>query len=180
LYVLYFASLIGPLIPLVADMQKVQGFRTSHMSHIGGILYGLAFGVISLLMRQDSRWRWAIIALPFLFLFSQFYSPWQVEWRLVTKPPILLTSSADCRQSSMEQEVYIPALITFVNLSTKDIALFWLDYEGKPEFYFWLGSGDSQEQQTFIGHPWCIVAVDTGEALQAVTVTETMHIITIR
>ena len=180
LHALYFASLIGPLIPLVADMQKVQGFRTSHMSHIGGILYGLAFGVIFLLMRQDSRWRWAIIALPFLFLFSQFYSPWQVEWRLVTKPPILLTSSADCRLRSMEQEVYIPALITFVNLSTKDIALFWLDYEGKPEFYFWLGSGDSQEQQTFIGHPWCIVAVDTGEALQAVTVTETRHIITIR
>jgi hypothetical protein len=49
-----------------------------------------------------------------------------------------------------------------------------------PEFYFGLGSGDSREQQTFIGHSWCIVAVDSGEALQAVMVTETQHIITVR
>ena len=80
----------------------------------------------------------------------------------------------------MEQEVYTPSLITFSNVSTQDIALYWFNYEDKPEFYFWLRSGDSREQQTFIGHPWCIVAVDSGEALQAVMVTEAQHIITVR
>lgn len=177
LHALYLVTLITPLIPFVAN---TLDFRVSHMSHLGGILYGLAFAIPFLLLRPDARWRWAIIALPFLLFASQFYSPWQMEWRIVRKPPILVTSSADCRLKSIEQEVYIPALITFENLSTKDIALYWLDYEGKPEFYFWLGPGDSREQQTFIGQPWCIVAVGSGEALQAVMVTETQHIITIR
>jgi membrane associated rhomboid family serine protease len=177
LHALYLVTLITPLIPFVANMLD---FRVSHMSHLGGILYGVAFGVVFLLLPHHTRWRGAIIALPFLLFASQFYSPWQMEWRIVKKPPILVTSTADCRLRSMEQEVYTLALITFENHSTKQIALYWLDYEGKPEFYFWLGSGDSREQQTFIGHPWCIVAIDSGEALQAVRVTETQHIITIR
>lgn len=180
LHALYFASLIGPLIPFVADMQKTQGFRTSHMSHIGGILYGLAFGIVFLLIPHKSHWRWAMITLPFLLFASQFYSPWQIEWRLVTKTPTLLTSDADCKLKSMEQDVYVPALVTFMNASTKKTALYWLDYEGRPEFYFWLRPGDSRDQQTFIGHPWCIVNVDSREALQAFLVAEENQIVTIR
>jgi hypothetical protein len=177
LHAFYLFTLITPSLPFVAN---IQNFRVSHMSHLGGILYGVAFGVIFLVMPHDTRWRWAIVALPFLLFASQFYSPWQMEWRIVKKPPILVTSNTDCSLRSMEQEVYTPALITFMNASTRDIALYWLDYEGKPEFYFWLGSGDSREQETFIGHAWCVVAINSGQAIQAVIVTETQHSITIR
>jgi membrane associated rhomboid family serine protease len=180
LHALYFASLIGPLIPFVADMQTTLGFRTSHMSHIGGILYGLAFGIIFLLIPHKPRWRWAIITLPVLLFASQFYSPWQLEWRLVTNPPILLTSEADCRMESMEQDIYVPALVTFMNASTRKTALYWLDYEGRPQFYFSLRPGDSRDQQTFIGHPWCIVNLDSRQALQTFLVAEENQIVTIR
>lgn len=177
LHVLYFANLLWAII---VDVANLVPYGVAHLNHLVGILYGIAFGSAFLLAPRRVRWQWAIIALPLVLFISLFYSPWQIEWRIVRKSPVLVTSSADCRQKSTQQEVYIPALITFVNASTKDVALYWLDYEGKPEFYFWLGLGDSQEQQTFIGHPWCIVAVDSGEALQAVMVAETKRIITIR
>lgn len=174
---IFLGALATPLIPFVADMQN---FRVSHMSYLGGIPYGMSFGVNFLRMPQDSRWCWAIIALPFLLFASQFDSPWQMEWRIAKKPPILVTSNADCRLKSMEQQVYTPALITFINAPARDIALYWLDDEGKPEFYFRFKSGDSREQQTFIGHPWCIFAIDSGQALQAVMVTETQQSSTVR
>ena len=176
LHALYSASLIAPLIPFFANMQE---FRTSHMSHIGGILYGLAFGATFLLLPRDSRWCWVVIALPFLLFASQFYSPWQLEWRLVHRPPILLTSNADCQMKSIEPEVYTPARLIVVNASNQRIALYWIDYEGKPRAYFWLRPGDSDEYYPFIGHRWCIVDADSREALQAFTVTESEQTINI-
>lgn len=177
LHTLYLANLIAPLIPFFANL---GGFRTSHMSHLGGILYGLAFGVIFLLMPRDSRWRWAIIALPFLLFASQFYSPWQIEWRLVMKPPILVTPNIDCRIRSAEQAVYVPAQITFVNATAKPVAVYWLDYEGKPQYKLLIMPSDTGGQNSFIGHPFCIVDTDNMEALQTVTVAEPGQIITIR
>jgi len=157
----------------------MTGYRFSHLSQFGGILYGLAFGVVFLLMPQDSRWRWAIIGLPLLLFASQFYSPWQLEWRLVNRPPTLLTSNADCRSKSIEPQVYTSANLTVVNESTKKIALYWMDYEGKPRAYFWLRPSASDEYYPYIGHRWCIVDVDSREALQAITVTEPEQMITI-
>jgi len=177
LHALYSVSLLVPLLPFFANTQE---FRTSHMSHLGGILYGLAFGVVFLLMSQDSRWRWAIIALPILLFTSQFYSPWQLEWRLVNIPPTLLTSNADCRMKSIEPDIYTSANLTVVNASNKQIALYWMDYEGKPRAYFRLRPGASDEYYPYIGHRWCIVDVDSHEALQAITVTEPEQTITIR
>ena len=150
------------------------------MSHFGGILYGMAFGVTFLLLPRDSRWRWAVIALPFLLFASQFYSLWQLEWRLVNRPPILVTSNADCRLKSVEPEVYTPAHLTVVNASKKRIALYWIDYEGKPRAYFWLKRGDSDEYDLYIGHRWCVVDADSREALQPFMVTEQNQIVTVR
>ena len=176
LHVLYLANLLWAIIVEVANLVP---YGVAHLDHLVGILYGMAFGSAFLLAPHRVRWQWTVIALPLVLFISLFYSPWQIEWRIVRNPPILMNSNADCRLKSMEQEVYTPALITFVNASNNEIALYWLNYEGQPEFYFWLGSGDSQEQQTFIGHPWCIVAVDSAEALQAVTVTESEQTINI-
>lgn len=177
LHAIYLFSLAVPVLPFFSHM---MGFRTSHMSHLGGILYGLAFGVLFLLMPQDSRWRGAMIALPFLLIASQVYSPWQVEWRLIMRQPKLLTASANCQLRSPEQSVYTPAPITFVNASTKSIGIYWLDYEGKAEYKLWLRPGDSEEHYSFVGHPFCIVDVDNGEALQSITVTDPEQIITFR
>ena len=177
LHAIFLASLITPLIPFFADR---QGFRTSHMSHLAGILYGAAFGITFLLMPHNTWWRRAVIVLPFVLFASLFYSPWQIEWRLVRKSPILLTANADCRLRSVQQDVYVPAPITFVNTSTKWIAVYWLDYEGKAEYKLLLKPGDAGEQNSFIGHPFCIVDTDHIEALQAVTVAEPEQIITIR
>jgi len=177
LHALYSVSLLSPLIPFFAN---TQGFRTSHLSHIGGILYGLAFGGTFLLAPNNSRWRWAVVALPLLLFASQFYSPWQLEWRLVNIPPTLLTSNADCRSKSIEPQVYSSANLTVINESAKKIALYWMDYEGKPRAYFWLRPEASDEYYPFIGHRWCIVDADNHEALQAITVTEPEQTITIR
>ena len=176
LHILYSLNLLWAVVVDIADWVP---FNVAHLNHIVGILYGVAFGGAFLLMPYNVRWRGAVIALPILLFTSQFYSPWQIEWRLVKRPPLLVTSNADCRLKSMEQEVYIPAPITFVNASTKQISLYWLDYEGQPVFYFWLRPGDSYENNSFIGHPWCVVDVDSGEALQAFMVTEPEQIITI-
>jgi hypothetical protein len=67
-----------------------------------------------------------------------------------------------------------------VNASTKRIALYWIDYQGKPRAYFWLRPGASDEYYPYIGHHWCIVDADSHEALQALSVTEPEQTITIR
>lgn len=81
---------------------------------------------------------------------------------------------------SIEPEVYTSANLTVMNPSNKRIALYWMDYEGKPRAYFWLRPSASDESYPFIGHRWCIVDADSHEALQAITVTEPEQTITIR
>jgi len=176
LHILYFANLLWAVIVDVADWAP---FPIAHLNHVIGILYGMAFGGTFLLLSRGS-WRWAVSALPLVLFASVFYSPWQIERRLVKRPPLLVTANADCRLKSMQQEVYIPAPIRFVNASAKTVGVYWLDYEGKAEYKLWLNPGDSAEHNSFIGHPWCIVDADSGDALQAFTVTEENQIITIR
>jgi len=50
--------------------------------------------------------------------------------------------------------------------------VYWLDYDGNPQFVLWLGPSDSAKENAFVGHPFCIVDRDTEEALQVVIVTE--------
>jgi len=169
LHALYFASLTTPLIPFVANMQE---FRVSHMSHLGGILYGLAFGVTFLLLPRDTGWRGAVVALPFVLFASQFYSPWQLEWRLVKSISLRVTANAECQIRSIEPKVYTPVDITVVNASNKRVALYWIDYEGNPRAYFWLRPGSSDDYNLFIDHRWCIVNADTGKLLEVVVLKQ--------
>lgn len=177
LHILYLANLLWAVI---VDVANLVPYQVAHLNHLVGILYGAAFGSAFLLVPQGARWRGSVIALPLVLFASLFYSPWQIEWRLVKRSPTLLTANADCQLHSAKQDVYVPASITFVNSSTKSTALYWLDYQGVAEYYFWLRPRGSHVQQTFIGHPWCIVDIDSGEALQAIIVTESEQTITIR
>jgi len=169
LHAYYSVSLLAPLIPFVSN---TLGFRVSHMSHFGGILYGLVFGIVFVLLPRDTKWRWAVIGLPLVLFASQFYSPWQLEWRLVKRPLTLVTSSVDCGIKSIEPEVYTPGHLTVKNESAKKIALYWIDYEGKPQAYFWLKPNSSDEYDLYVGHRWCIVDADSRKAIQTFIVTE--------
>ena len=177
LHLLYVVNLLWAVIVDVTDWVP---YNVAHLNHVVGILYGAAFGVAFLLRPRGTAWRWAVIALPFVLFASLFYSPWQLEWRLVMRTPILVATDADCQLRSAEQNVYIPAPIRFVNASTESVAIYWLDYQGKTRYQLWLRPGDSKEHNSFVGHPFCIVAVESGEALQAVTTSEPGQTITIR
>ena len=115
-----------------------------------------------------------------MLIATVFYSPWLVEWQLVKRPLSLVTADANCQSRSIEPEVYTDASVTVMNSSTKQIALYWLNYEGKPEYYFRLNPGDSEKYDLFIGHRWCVVDIDHRQALQAFTVTEEDQVITVR
>lgn len=177
LHILYVANLLWAVIVDVTDWVP---YNVAHLNHVVGILYGAAFGIAFLLRPRGTPWRSAVIALPFLLFASLLYSPWQIEWRLVKRPPILVTANADCQLRLDKQGTYPTANITFVNASSKPIAVYWFDDEGKPQYWFWLNAGESRDYYTYIGHPWCIVDIDSGEALQALIATKPEQIITIR
>jgi hypothetical protein len=177
LHLLYSANLI---LSVIADIAGWVPFSVTHLIHVVGILYGAAFGSAFLLTQRGALWRAVVIALPILLFASQLFNPWQIERRLVKSQPVLVAASADCQLRSTEQDTYITAPIRIVNTSIKPVAMYWLDYEGNAKFQLWLRSGDSREYNSFVGHPWCIVDVDSQEALQAVIVTEPEQTITIR
>ncbi len=47
--------------------------------------------------------------------------------------------------------------VAFVNRTTSDVKLFWIDTEGKRQSYGSLRPGESHEQHTFAGHVWLVV-----------------------
>lgn len=177
LHILYFTNLLWAVLVDVTDWAP---FPIAHLNHVIGILYGMAFGSAFLLISEGSRWRWAVSTLPLVLFMSVLYSPWLVEWQLVNRPLSLVTTKANCQLKSIEPEAYTPAHITVVNSSASHIALYWLNYEGNPDYYFRLNPGDSEEYDFFIGHRWCVVDADSREALQAFTVTEENQIVTVR
>jgi len=165
---------------VLVDVTDWAPFPIAHLNHVIGILYGMAFGSAFLLISGGSRWQWAVSLLPFVLFTSVLYSPWLVEWQLVKQPLSLVTTKANCQLKSIEPVAYTPAHITVVNSSDKHIALYWLNYEGNPDYYFRLAPGDTDEYDLFIGHHWCVVDVESKESLQAFTVTEENQIITVR
>ena len=51
--------------------------------------------------------------------------------------------------------------LTFVNNTTDSARVYWLNYQGRREFYKSLRPGESFTQDTFATHPW--VATDADE-----------------
>ena len=169
LHLLYTADLIWAVI---VDVTNLVPYEVAHLNHIVGILFGMAFGIAFLLTPRGTAWRWIVAALPVALFASLFYSPWQLEWRLVKQQPAQVTADAKCQQRSMTQDDYVHTMTTFVNGTAKPIAFYWLDYEGHARYYQWLRPGDSFEQDVILGQPWCVVDVDSGAVLQAVRVTD--------
>jgi membrane associated rhomboid family serine protease len=100
---------------ILADAFDWVSYPIAHFLHLIGLLYGLAFGSVFLLLSPEKRWaRYTIIALPIALFASQLYSPWQIEWRLLRDQETLTKNVAECHQRSKEQETLISADINFV------------------------------------------------------------------
>ena len=70
---------------------------------------------------------------------------------------IMTKEVQECRTRSEEQETLISADINFVNNSAKPVAIYWLDYEGRPLFQLWLKQNRARVWRSYIGHFWCAV-----------------------
>jgi hypothetical protein len=49
-----------------------------------------------------------------------------------------------------------PIHVVFVNETDSPKSIFWLNYEGKPEFWRRIGPGESFPQDTYMTHPWMV------------------------
>ena len=138
LHILYLANLLWAIF---VDVRDSVPFQVAHLNHGIGILYGMAFGSMFLILPNRVGWRWIVSALPLVLFATVFYSPWLVEWQLVNLPLTLVTPHVNCQIKSIEPEVYIDASVTVRNSSPSEIALYWLNYEGGPDYYFRLNPG---------------------------------------
>lgn len=46
--------------------------------------------------------------------------------------------------------------ITFINETSKDVKLYWIDYDGGRIFYGTLKSGESKRQKVYLTHPFVL------------------------
>ena len=52
--------------------------------------------------------------------------------------------------------------VTFINTRPKKVTLYWIDYDGKRVSYGEIDpAGGTQEQQTYVTHPWVVVDSET-------------------
>jgi membrane associated rhomboid family serine protease len=174
LHLFYLLFLAAPLFPFFAN---IVDFKVAHLGHLIGILYGMLVGGAFLLL---PRWRWVAIALPLVLFVSPLYSPWKLEWQMVQKQASLLAENPECRLQSIEQEIDMPSLVDVVNERAGPVAVFRLDYEGNPEFILWLGKNETTGMNSWIGHPFCIIDIDSGMSVATAMVTEPEQTITIR
>jgi hypothetical protein len=176
IHLFYLVFLAVPFLPF---FEPWVGFTVANLVHLFGIIYGILFGLAFLAASKNSYWRTAVIVLPLILTALQSFTPLQQEWRGVKLVPILSTDAADCRIKSATLEMYIATPAWFVNESSDPIAMFWLDYEGNPKYYYWVGPSDTvEESRTFLGNAWCFVDTSTGEARKAVIVEEIDQIFT--
>jgi hypothetical protein len=56
------------------------------------------------------------------------------------------------------------ALVDFRNESPRSVEVNWINYEGKREYYYDLGPGETYRQDTFENHPW-LIADDSHKCL---------------
>jgi len=174
LHILYSLNL---LMAVVADVANWVPYNVAHLNHVVGILYGVAFGVAFLLFHRSTWQRWAVAALPILFFASQYYNPWQLEWRLVHSQPVQNSPVADCRTRTVDENT--PAIINFVNSLSKPVAIYWMDLDGRSNFAHVLNPGETIGYGTVITRAWCIVDLGSRNALQSIIVTEPEQTITI-
>jgi Tol biopolymer transport system component len=73
----------------------------------------------------------------------------------IQSPP----SSANCNiTQDRSTSGDTPTSITFNNVSGRTVDVYWLDYEGNRVYYNTLAPGQGYTQQTYLTHPWVIIA----------------------
>ena len=64
-------------------------------------------------------------------------------------------------EASISLDGSTPANIQFINKLNYSVDVYWIDYTGQKELYNQLGANSSYVQETFLTHPWLILASGT-------------------
>ncbi|KAM6491444.1 hypothetical protein JOM56_013218 [Amanita muscaria] len=67
--------------------------------------------------------------------------------------------------------------VNFINKLDVEAKVYWINYEGNRVLYATLQPGDSTRQQTFVGHPWEVVAAPDFRKVYLPTVAESSAIL---
>lgn len=154
-------------------------FHPAHLGHVVGLVYGLLFGLAFTIKQQWRALRWALLIAPAVCLISLLYSPWLPEWRLVKWGPILTSERADCRTSAVVGDT--PATLSIENRTTKGLAYYWINPEEKPLLYEVIQPYDSMKDQgSYLTYTWCVVDVETRQAVQKIVQTEAVQTVVIQ
>ncbi|KAJ7034574.1 von Hippel-Lindau disease tumor suppressor, beta/alpha domain-containing protein [Mycena alexandri] len=81
-------------------------------------------------------------------MLAQEYTPLGLAELLPILPDNL--NVADLRSTRDDASTYV----TFMNHSSMEVTLCWINYDGNPIKYWTIGTGEEVKQQTFISHPW--------------------------
>lgn len=76
-----------------------------------------------------------------------------------TAPAMVTVLSAQREKDLRSIETDTKTEIDFVNHRDEPVVVYWLDYQGARERYAVLGSGDTSQQPTYVGHPWVVTTV---------------------
>jgi hypothetical protein len=68
--------------------------------------------------------------------------------------------------------------ITFINESGRAVDVYWADYQGEEQFWFELQPGQSQRQETYVTHAWCMRDKTSQIALLAAVATQAEQVAT--
>lgn len=73
-------------------------------------------------------------------------------------PPPARSGGYGCSEEgrAFSQRSNIPARMIFHNESSREIELFWLDYDGRRRPYMSLAPGETGVQPSFFSHPWLV------------------------
>ena len=98
----------------------------------------------------------------------------------VMDTPVATSSPEEANCSSLRSIAgSVETVITFINASDGAITVNWIDYEGKEQFWFELQPGQSQRQETYVTHPWCVRDKTRNTALLAVVASRAEQLATI-
>jgi hypothetical protein len=92
--------------------------------------------------------------------------------RLITAAAVLITASSaafaaeDCtsERSIKSADSDKETKVQFKNASKSKIKVFWINYDGKREFYSDVAPGKSYTQDTYMTHPWVVTDM-TGQCV---------------
>lgn len=88
--------------------------------------------------------------------------------------PLLPLAELSCGQegSVKSREASVVTTVRFINPTSEPADLFWLDYQGRRQFFGRLQAWGSRLQGSYVTHPW-LLATERGQCLAIFTVYQT-------